>query len=110
VAVFVDDPKVGKDPFFPDAVRPGANPSPEESPVAVPRTPILDQLEVEAIFGSSRTRISGEWFAAGESREIFLPDGTSVTIQVLTIQPNAVVISIPSLGKKEVLEVKGRKR
>jgi hypothetical protein len=137
-SVFVDQIKVGKDPFFPNSLRrnpkppapptpppnvtsnPNVPPTPPPPPPPPPQaTPILT---LKGIFGS-KTRplalISGPFksydFLKGDTLSVKIPDHPnkenqkSIRVQILDIKEDSVRVKVEDGSESETVELKLRK-
>ena len=125
-AVFTDEIKVGKDPFFPNSVRrnpppptppprlPGEKspddktPAPPPPPPPPPPDPFKD-FSLRGIsgtatrkFASINTKVKTYVFKRGEKQEVKTPEGT-VSLRCVDIKDESIIIAIE--GKPEQKEL-----
>ncbi len=98
VGEFIDDPKLGKDPFFPKSVRrlpaapaavPGGAPSEK-----VEKPSVWSNLTLKAILGTKTRRlatVNRTTFGPGETAAVKFPGG-SVRIKCVEIKSQSVII------------------
>lgn len=104
-SVFVDNPSVGKDPFFPNSARRHVS----NEPVHDATAPINLKLKLQGLSGSDDSRlaiINNRTFALGEEAELKI-DGKPVTIKCKEIRPRSVMILING-GQPQELKLGAR--
>ena len=107
-SVFVDDPKTGKDPFFPSTARrlekvPG--PSGTQTPVPAPNKNIFDRLQLKGILGNSSRRlalINNHTFEVGEQAEVKTLEG-KLNVRCWEIRNRSVVVSFVGESQRKEL-------
>jgi hypothetical protein len=107
-SVFVDDPKTGKDPFFPSTARrlekvPGS--SGNQIPVPAPNKNVFDRLQLKGILGNSSRRlalINNHTFEVGEQAEVKTLEG-KLNVRCWEIRNRSVVVSFVGESQRKEL-------
>ena len=100
-SAFIDDIKVGKDPFFPNTARRSG----KTRVVAIqsdgltqsPPKNFSDQIKLKGILGSATRRlvlINNHTFAVGEQAEVKTSEG-KVRVRCLEIRERSVIVALP---------------
>jgi len=98
---FTDDPKFGKDPFFPNSIRRQA--TNEVAPEAV-KAPAISKIKLMGISMGAGKRfavLNGRTFAAGEEAEMKI-DGQSYRVRLIEIRDRSVMVSINGQPPQEL--------
>ncbi|MEP6663003.1 MAG: hypothetical protein ABJC04_04995 [Verrucomicrobiota bacterium] len=102
-SVFVDDPKQGKDPFYPKSVRRAdRNPSVNE------QVPVAVQLALKGISGAVGRRfalINNQTLAVGETASVRVING-QVRVRCLEIRENSVIVSVEGDSERKELRLR----
>lgn len=120
VSVFIDNPAVGKDPFYPDSTRRSpqpktpANPAPGGTPVAqgapaAPKRNPAALLVLRGMSGSKSRRlviINNQTFAQGETAVVQTPDG-NVRVTCVEIRDKSVVVAVEGQAERKELRLPG---
>jgi hypothetical protein len=107
-SVFVDDPKTGKDPFFPSSARrleKVLGPSGTQTPVPTPNKNVFDRLQLKGILGNSRRRlalINNHTFEVGEQAEVKTLEG-KLNVRCWEIRNHSVVVSFVGESQRKEL-------
>ena len=108
-SVFVNDPTIGVDPFFPASKRRlDALPKPMVTNVLVQINTVWERLKLKGMSGAEGQRlalISGYTLAAGEIAEVKC-DGQIVKVRCVEIRDRSVVLQLVASG--ETREIKLR--
>jgi hypothetical protein len=99
---FRDDPKFGKDPFFPNT---GRRQVINEVQTEAFKLPEIDKIKLGGISGSQENRLAilnNRTFGIGEEAEIKV-DGRSVRIRLIEIRTRSVMISFNGGPPQELL-------
>lgn len=96
-----NNPKEGRDPFFPSATSLYRNDTPQ--PVSQP-TPSADSLKLVGILGSSLANINGATFGIGETQEVKTSSGP-ISVRLLQIKPQDESVIIEANGLRRELKV-----
>ncbi|MEO8425726.1 MAG: hypothetical protein ABI651_01310 [Verrucomicrobiota bacterium] len=107
-SVFADDPKTGKDPFFPSSARrlekvPG--PSGTQISVQAPNKNAFEHLQLKGILGNSSRRlalINNHTFEVGEQAEVKSLEG-KLNIRCWEIRNRSVVVSFVGESQRKEL-------
>lgn len=111
-ATFVDDPRSGKDPFFPNSVRryeTVTQVATNAAPVAQRGASLATQLALKGISGTRQqplALINSATVAVGETAEIKCSSGQTVKVLCREIRERSVLIELVGMG--EVKELKLR--
>jgi hypothetical protein len=108
-SVFADDPKTGKDPFFPSTARrsekvPGPASGPQTS-VQAPNKNAFDHLQLKGILGNSTRRlalINNHTFEVGEQAEVKALEGR-LNVHCWEIRNRSVVVSFVGESQRREL-------
>jgi hypothetical protein len=108
-SIFVDDAKVGKDPFFPNTAR-RAEKAPSTATQHVGSIQnqagaFFDQLKLKGILGNATRRlalINNHTFEAGEQAEIRITEGR-VKVRCLEIRDHSVIIILAGENQRREL-------
>lgn len=108
-SVFADDPKTGKDPFFPSTARrlekvPGSAPGTQPS-VQAPNKNVFDHLQLKGILGNPTRRlalINNHTFEVGEQAEVKTPEGR-LNVRCWEIRNRSVVVSFVGESQRKEL-------
>jgi hypothetical protein len=108
-SAFTDDPRLGKDPFFPNSTRRQATTSTYVAPTnAAPTSSLFGFLALKGISGTKAqplALINGTTVAAGETAEI--RSGLQIIkIRCLEIRERSALIELA--GSKDIREIKLR--
>jgi hypothetical protein len=108
-SVFADDPKTGKDPFFPSSARrsekvpvPGSGPP---TSVPAPNKNVFDRLQLKGILGNSSRRlalINNHTFEVGEQSEVKTLEG-KLNVRCWEIRNHSVVVSFVGESQRKEL-------
>ena len=107
-SVFVDDPKTGKDPFFPSTARRLEKvlaPSGTQTPVQAPNKNVFDRLQLKGILGNSSRRlalINNHTFEVGEQAEVKTLEGKR-NVRCWEIRNRSVVVSFVGESQRKEL-------
>ena len=107
-SVFVDDPKTGKDPFFPSTARrleKVLGPSGTQTPVPAPNKNVFDRLQLKGILGNSSRRlalINNHTFEVGEQAEVKTLEG-KLNVRCWEIRNRSVVVSFVGESQRKEL-------
>jgi hypothetical protein len=107
-SVFVDDPKTGKDPFFPSSARrleKVLGPSGTQTPVPTPNKNVFDRLQLKGILGNSSRRlalINNHTFEVGEQAEVKTLEG-KLNVRCWEIRNHSVVVSFVGESQRKEL-------
>ena len=107
-SVFVDDPKTGKDPFFPSTARrleKVLGSSGNQTPVPAPNKNIFDRLQLKGILGNSSRRlalINNHTFEVGEQAEVKTLEG-KLNVRCWEIRNRSVVVSFVGESQRKEL-------
>jgi hypothetical protein len=100
-SVFIDDIKVGRDPFFPNTARRSGKPRvaaiPNDGLTPSPSKNFSDQIKLKGILGSATRRlvlINNHTFAVGEQAEVKTSDG-KVRVRCVEIRERSVIVTLP---------------
>jgi hypothetical protein len=99
-SVFADDPKLGKDPFFPNSLRRAVTNEVAAEAVKAP----INNIKLQGISGSAENRLSiinGRTFGLNEEAEMKI-NGQSVRIRVVEIRAQSVMVSVNGGAPQEV--------
>lgn len=91
-SLFVDNPTVGRDPFFPNSTRRGPKVMNTNTTVVVPPS----KLTLNGLSGSRQNRlaiINHRTFSVGEEAEVRV-DGQPVKVRCLEIRDKSVVVTV----------------
>jgi hypothetical protein len=104
---FVDDPKVGRDPFFPRSSRRApSTPAPavvQATPQA-PAIPSFGQFKLQGISHSANKKIAlinSRTFEAGEEGEVKTTDGRA-RLRVVEVKESSVIILVGGTQRHEL--------
>jgi hypothetical protein len=108
-SVFVDDPKAGKDPFFPFTARrlekvPGPASGPQTSTSATVKN-VFERLQLKGILGNSTRRlalINNHTFEVGEQAEVKSLEGR-LHVHCWEIRNRSVVVSFVGESQRKEL-------
>lgn len=94
-AVFDDDPKTTKDPFFPNSRRRAAKPSVAKS--SVPSAPRIAELRLKGVIGSPGrfiAMINDKTFAEGDKTQVSVGPGQHLVVTVTKITAKTATVSV----------------
>jgi len=108
-SVFADDPKSGKDPFFPSTARrmekvPGSAPG-TQTTVQTPNRNVFDHLQLKGILGNPTRRlalINNHTFEVGEQAEVKTLEGR-LNVRCWEIRNRSVVVSFVGESQRKEL-------
>ena len=103
-SIFVDDPKIGRDPFYPKSTRRTEKVAPGQ-PVLAPIT----QLSLKGISGPANRRfalINNQTIGVGETASVRVGLGL-VKVRCWEINESSVVISMEGNPEKKELRLRG---
>ncbi len=102
VAKFEDDPRKGRDPFFPNSERRGNKLLAANSPAVKKAPSAISNLVLRAIIASRPPRawINNRSFQAHEEGEVKLPGGGAVRIRCIEIRDKDVTIELEGAQHK----------
>ena len=108
-SVFADDPKTGKDPFFPSTARRlekvPASPPGTQTAVQAPSKNVFDHLQLKGILGNSSRRlalINNHTFEVGEQAEVKTVEGR-LNVRSWEIRNRSVVVSLVGESQRKEL-------
>jgi hypothetical protein len=106
-SIFVDDPKTGKDPFFPATARRLEKVPGPATPTSVqtPNRNLFDHLQLKGILGNSSRRlalINNHTFEAGEQAEVKTLEG-KLNVRCWEIRNRSVVVSFVGESQRKEL-------
>lgn len=109
-SVFIDDPKQGKDPFFPDSVRraPVVAQAPAQGKAATSSANLASALQLKGISGSKSqpyALINNATLAEGESTDI-RAGSQVVTVRCREIRDRSVLVEIGGTGEIRELRLR----
>jgi hypothetical protein len=100
-SAFIDDVKVGKDPFFPNTARRSGKTRvaaiQSDGFTQSPPKNFSDQIKLKGILGSATRRlvlINNHTFAVGEQAEVKTSEG-KVKVRCLEIRERSVIVALP---------------
>ena len=108
-SAFIDDIKVGQDPFFPNTARRSGKTRvaaiQNDGLIKDPSKNFSDQIKLKGISGSATRRlalINNHTFAVGEQVEVKTSEG-KVTVRCLEIRERSVIVMLPGETQRREL-------
>jgi hypothetical protein len=101
-SVFVLDPKLGRDPFFPLSKR-FEQLLPKTNDVYIPPQPLFpEELQCRGITTGERrlAMVNGRSVEAGERFPFRLPNGTVIQVQCVQIRDRSVILEVNGVRKE----------
>jgi hypothetical protein len=101
VFVYPGRPQEGRDPFFPNSIRPYV-----ENPDKITSGPALTDLTFKGIVGGANRNfaiINNHTFAPGDVGDVITKTGQRLTIRCVSINPKANTVTVEANGASVVL-------
>ena len=107
-STFIEDPKIGRDPFFPRSTRrapkaPVPTPDSGEASKTASVKALSDRLRLQGITGRVAL-INQVDFVAGQESEVKIPNG-KLKIRCVAVRQNSVVIQVQGDTETKILQL-----